>query len=227
MGKQLDNIRKKGTMFGVNFSEALDELKSEIVQEITQSIGPQPDVNAITDKVAAKVLGEVGVRLTEAVEKITRDLSGAKIDTGSLTQGVADLLLPQLNVAIQKASADQFQANFKTLQAELYKQLDAKVNQIRQSQNEDEPENHTQKTGSGGNWLADIVKSVLDNPEGLKTIVEIFKPAPAADTQMASTISNIFRWHKVLSQVESGKISSEELGKELSSTFTPPPNGQK
>jgi hypothetical protein len=250
---EFSKLNSLAKMAGVNIETAIEELKTEIVERIKpliQASGagagpdldtivakvieklpppqPQIDIAALSKQISLDVETKVAVKLAEAIDALSKSGTGGKIDTNAVIQGVATILQPTITDATNKAAEAVFQANSQALMAELYKQLDVRIEQFNSQMAENFSQGQMPAQGAGP------MQQQRGGGMDMTQILEILKTFMAPQQQQSSTTEIVLRaWLQGLSagnKMKIGETSPEQLLSNVDSILhpgTPPPAAGK
>lgn len=212
---QIDQIRAKAKLVGFDVDAIITELTDTVVEKIKPMLKP-PDVAQIIEQVSMKVEAKVSVELAEVMESVKTVAANPGVNIKEVINGVSEVLKPIIIEQSQKAAETVFQSNSKLLMETINAQLKASQEEARS-----EPGAEATKKPAGAG-ISDLLSIILQNADKLKDLVAVFRPAPAPETQIASNIAQIFKWHSLLTKVEKSGGNTDELAKEISATLQPP-----
>ena len=192
----------------------LDQAMAELAEQIRAGMPAPVDEAVLVERVAARVEEGVASKLGQVMETM-RATEGEKVDTEKLTQGVADLLRPQMAEAAKGAAEQVWKANGQALMQAIAQELQAKGQGGREQSADG-------GTPVGTMNIGDLLRFALGHADEIAKLAQVFRPQKSADERIAETISSVFRWHKVLLNLEKGQASTDELEKSLASIVTKP-----
>jgi len=150
---------------------------------------------------AGEIEGRLATSLNQAIAGINE-----KIDLGAAAaaelQNNAKIAFETLPNVIQENVETQLKANLKGIVEEVGKQFEGKV----------------KEAGGGNSGTGITMESILANSDKLVAVVQAFR-SPTTDQAMAANMGMIFKWHGLLSKIEKGGSSGEEITKAIQDTF--------
>ena len=155
-------------------------------------------VGAIEDRLASKI--------DEVMQGINSKIEANEIITAEL-QAKAKTAFETLPQIMQDQIQTQLQTNLKGIIEQVSTQFEEKVKAMA-----------GEAGASGGGMSFD---KLLANSDKIIGVVNAFR-APTTDQAMMSEMNLIFRWHGLLSKLEKGGGSGEDITKAIADTFTTP-----
>jgi hypothetical protein len=223
---QMDTIRAKAKMIGLDVDVFVNELTDSVINQITPLL-KVPDARAIAETVTLQVESKLATKVAELMDSIhnlaASQGSNAPMDIKAVVDGTAKVLEPIITKLItdqsQKAAAAVFQANSKVFMDAVKTEIESHLPASGGENTENSNVNKGNHGVAAGSVLKELLAMALSNAEGLETLVRIFRPSPPAESQIGNQLSTIFRWHGLLNKIEKGGMSSEELSKEIAGQF--------
>lgn len=194
---------------GIDPEGLLIELAGEIARRLPDN------TEKVAESLVEKVQGRLSAQLSESVEAIKGMVAaGAQpVDVEKIINGVANTLKPTIIEVAKNTVSEAFVANSKALTSEVYRVMDARFNELKTAASGN-GEGSASAVISGTKLdIGNLVAQLLANADGISKLVAAFRGTGGADQQIASQLQTIFRWHNVLTKLESGKATSEELTK--------------
>jgi hypothetical protein len=192
---------------------------------------PLPDVQKMTVAIETKV----AMKLDEVMSLLNKGLSDSKPDPDSIIKGVAAILQPQIAQAAQSASEAVFAANSKAIMDNIKTVMDQRYKELAEtaggSNGEPNTNQETQMQKPPGGGMGGIMQMAVTNPEGLKSIaeslksiIEIFKPAPAGNPAL-NDFQKYMGFHDLMTKIEKRVATSEDITKGITEVFSAPGQG--
>jgi len=209
MSKELDRIKKLAQGVGIDIDVVLGEIANEVARKLPKQPA-EADWQKMVEDVSMKVEARVGAKLADVLQAVKASADGSKPDTEGIIKGVANLLQPQIVEAARQASETVFKANSQAL----FQQLEEK---LKQGAGVTTSEQTIGNMSAGG-----LLQALLANSDGIAKLIAAFRPQ-STDAKIAEQLTTVFKWHSLLSKLESGKANIDELQSNITQITAPKP----
>ncbi len=163
-------------------------------------------VTTAVDGVETKLADSLGKAIAGLTEKLD-----STAQTGTDIQKQTKMALEAVPNLIREHVENQLQVNLKGIVEEVSNKFEEKVKVLAGANG----------GGAGGGAFVD---KIIANSDKLIGAVNAFR-APTTEGALMGQMNLIFRWHGLLSKLEKGEGSGEDITKAISETFTPPQGG--
>ena len=154
---------------------------------------------------AEEIEGRLATSMEKAIGGITEKITQQEGATKDL-QAKAKAAFDNMPGIIKEHVESQLQTNLAGIVAEVGKQFEGKVKAMAGGDNSE---------GAGGPLS---VREVLSQSDKIVNIINAWKQ-PTTEAAMLSQMNFVMKWHGVLSKIEKGGGSSDELNKAIAETF--------
>jgi len=175
------------------------------------------EINQMTmlQRVAAQIAGSIETKLSGQIDA----------SIGSLSRKVEGLenqfktALDAVPILIKEQIEGQIAANIKGISVEINRQFEEKIKALPGAQ---KLLAATEGKENGGGLGGISLSSVLQNPEGIISIINAFR-SPTTEVAMMSQMNFVMKWHKILNQMEKGGGIGTDVTSAIADTFTQAP----
>ena len=163
------------------------------------------ELKEVVSKAAEAIEGRLAESLNQGIEGLNSKIDSTKAAADEI-QSKAKTALEGVPQLIQDQIEVQLKTNLKGIVEDVGNQFEERVKALGGS------------AGANGGGMS--LDKLLANSDKIIGVVNAFR-APTTDQAMMSEMNLIFRWHGLLSKLEKGGGSGEDLTKQIANTFTP------
>lgn len=196
-----------------------DRLISEIAAAVNKGRPPQPtlDVQEIVNEVERRVATKLDPLLA-----MLKDTQGAVVDPKAIVSSVVEVLGPKILEASESVYQREKQALVGAISANIRAEQE---NQLAVREEQRENQDGQREQGGKGLMVSSLLRDLLANSDSIAQLVGVFRGSKGTNEAIAEQTLRYFRFHQTLSKMEGGKLSAEELYKELSGIGAPVAKG--
>ncbi len=163
-----------------------------------------PEELAELKEVVSKAAEGIELRLADSLNKAIEDIKG-KAAAADEVQSKARTAMEAVPKLIQEQIESQLKINLKGIVEEVGNRFEERVKAM--------------GGGTGANGGPITLDKLLANSDKIIGVVNAFR-SPTTDQAMLGQMNFVMKWHKVLSSMEKGGGSGEDITRAIADTFT-------